>query len=507
MRWIIAFFLLLTSAFSESALAQSTPLLRTIATHQTAQLGGLVSYTLKCPAGYIPTNYSVIRQYQFDVYSELDRNLVDRNNTAINRSSLSNTIAIDGGGYSVTHQNTDHHKHEHEVMVTCLSLAATTDNSLVLAKTAATANARQLGTATAFCSSEFPVALGGFSNADGPSQLDIGAAPTWGTSSNPVLLADLADGQTGPPTGWQVKVFNSASSAIEIIAYAICGKAPSLQTFVYSARVPQGIFGTATPFSIFAPVPEGWAALGAAFDSSSYGLSSSIDAWLQDGTVVGALQWYPPMTDYDSGTAAVRAFIMGASGNAPAGAPVRAVAAVLAVPTAPESPPTSVNVVEFYHAGLDHYFITANGDEITKLDNGTFVGWARTGASFRAYAIGSSGRPGRRPVCREYGRPEEGLNSHFYSASPDECTASLQLGGYTVQMWGLEASEVFQMDLPDAVTGACPVGGIPVYRIWNQRVDSNHRYTTSIAIRDQMVGKGGIAEGYGPDAVALCALP
>jgi hypothetical protein len=65
-------------------------------------------------------------------------------------------------------------------------------------------------------------------------------------------------------------------------------------------------------------------------------------------------------------------------------------------------------------------------------------------------------------------------------------------------MWGLEASEVFQMDLPDAVTGACPVGGIPVYRIWNQRVDSNHRYTTSIAIRDQMVGKGGSPKDTDP---------
>ena len=49
---------------------------------------------------------------------------------------------------------------------------------------------------------------------------------------------------------------------------------------------------------------------------------------------------------------------------------------------------------------------------------------------------------------------------------------------------------MFEMDLPDAVTGACPAGGVPVYRIWNQRYDSNHRYTTSTAIRDQMVAEG-----------------
>ena len=41
----------------------------------------------------------------------------------------------------------------------------------------------------------------------------------------------------------------------------------------------------------------------------------------------------------------------------------------------------------------------------------------------------------------------------------------------------------------------------------NQRADANHRYTTSIAIRDQMVARGSVAEGYGPNAVALCGLP
>ena len=60
---------------------------------------------------------------------------------------------------------------------------------------------------------------------------------------------------------------------------------------------------------------------------------------------------------------------------------------------------------------------------------------------------------------------------------------------------------------PDAATGACADPQTqPVYRIWNGRVtDVNHRYTTSAAVRDQMVAAGGIAEGYGPDAVAMCA--
>jgi chorismate synthase len=44
-----------------------------------------------------------------------------------------------------------------------------------------------------------------------------------------------------------------------------------------------------------------------------------------------------------------------------------------------------------------------------------------------------------------------------------------------------------------------------VYREWNRRPDTNHRYTTSKAERDRMVALGGVAEGYGPDAVAMCA--
>jgi hypothetical protein len=167
-------------------------------------------------------------------------------------------------------------------------------------------------------------------------------------------------------------------------------------------------------------------------------------------------------------------------------------------------PPTSVTIIEYYNAALDHYFITALADEIAKLDNGTFVGWARTGQTFKAYGVGSSGRTGRHPVCREYGSPVFSLDSHFYSASPDECMAST---ANSLGAWGLEASEVFEMDLPDPITGACPDSDVPVYRIWNQRRDSNHRYTTSTAIRDQMVALGGVAEGYGPNAVALCGLP
>jgi len=68
-----------------------------------------------------------------------------------------------------------------------------------------------------------------------------------------------------------------------------------------------------------------------------------------------------------------------------------------------------------------------------------------------------------------------------------------------------ETQNAFYIDLPDINTGACPAGTVPVYRLWNNRADTNHRYTTSLAIRAQMLAKGYIAEGYGPNAVSMCA--
>jgi len=71
-----------------------------------------------------------------------------------------------------------------------------------------------------------------------------------------------------------------------------------------------------------------------------------------------------------------------------------------------------------------------------------------------------------------------------------------------------KASRVMQFTAdgaPDVVIDACSDGTVPVYRLWNERVDSNHRYTTDPAIKAQLVAKGYMPEGSGPDGVAMCA--
>jgi len=36
---------------------------------------------------------------------------------------------------------------------------------------------------------------------------------------------------------------------------------------------------------------------------------------------------------------------------------------------------------------------------------------------------------------------------------------------------------------------------------------SNHRYTTDLATRAQMISQGWVAEGLGPNAVEMCSPP
>lgn len=159
-----------------------------------------------------------------------------------------------------------------------------------------------------------------------------------------------------------------------------------------------------------------------------------------------------------------------------------------------------VDVVEFYHAALDHYFMTANTAEIRDLDDGRHVGWTRTGESFKAYARDGSDHRGAR-IQRWYGLPSAGLNTHFYSAGGE-------LSDYVPpdqQAKWLFEGLVFEMGIP-ASDGTCAAGTVPVHRLWNGRSDSNHRYTTKASVKQEMMARGYIAEGYGATGVMLCAV-
>lgn len=117
-------------------------------------------------------------------------------------------------------------------------------------------------------------------------------------------------------------------------------------------------------------------------------------------------------------------------------------------------------MVEFYNRFLRHYFLTAAQSEIDSIDaGGGGAGWARTGFNFRAFS--TKGAPAySNPVCRFYGLPGLGPNSHFYTAFPSEC-AYIQS---TDPGWLFEGL-AFNVVMPDA--GICRPGYKPVYRSYN----------------------------------------
>ncbi len=159
-------------------------------------------------------------------------------------------------------------------------------------------------------------------------------------------------------------------------------------------------------------------------------------------------------------------------------------------------PGGSTEVVEYYHSALDHYFITWMPNEIGILDAGTTIkGWTRTGYVLRTYVAAQADTS---PICRYYIPPELG-DSHFFGRGTAECMAT----GQNNPSFTLEDPAFMQMYLPNQ--GICPAGTRPIYRVFSNRTDANHRYMTDKAIRDQMVANGWLAEGDGPDLVVMCA--
>ena len=165
-----------------------------------------------------------------------------------------------------------------------------------------------------------------------------------------------------------------------------------------------------------------------------------------------------------------------------------------------ELPPSgTIPVIEYFYAALDHYFLTANPDEIRKLDGEGPIGWVRTGSQFNAYAAPNANSA---PVCRFFSSATFApKSSHFYTPFATECAIRQMDPG-----WSLENADAFDIAVP-AADGSCAAGLTPVYRLYNngQSGAPNHRYTTDISVRAQMISQGWVPEGLGPNAVEMCS--
>ena len=165
------------------------------------------------------------------------------------------------------------------------------------------------------------------------------------------------------------------------------------------------------------------------------------------------------------------------------------------------APPT-VAAVEYHHTSFDHYFVTTIADEITKLGNGTFTGWSRTGRSFNVYPSTSAPTESV-PVCRFFSTSFAAKSSHFYTPAASECAIVKSNPDW------LYEGDVFNVMPAVLADGSCPANALAVYRLYNngQGAAPNHRYTTDAAIRMQMIAQGWIPEGYGPLGVIMCSPP
>jgi glucose/arabinose dehydrogenase len=149
--------------------------------------------------------------------------------------------------------------------------------------------------------------------------------------------------------------------------------------------------------------------------------------------------------------------------------------------------------IEYFNATLGHYFLTASPEEAAALDGGAFAGaWRRTGYAF---VVGSATDGDAVPVCRFFGKPGVGPNSHFYTGYPQECA-----GLKDNPLWIFEGIG-FLIRVP--VNDACAPILRPVYRLYNNPAtlaQVNHRFTADGATYNAMRAAGWIGEG-----VAFCA--
>jgi hypothetical protein len=177
----------------------------------------------------------------------------------------------------------------------------------------------------------------------------------------------------------------------------------------------------------------------------------------------------PPLDDHRRGSVAVRA-----TGFVASAEPVPA--------------------VEYFHAGMGHYFMTAQADEIAGLDGGAYGGaFARTGREFDVFD-GPVG--GAIPVCRFFTVAYAPKGSHFYTADADECEFVKANPNWQYEKI---AFYVRRYD------GGCPTGFVQVYRIFNNGMTGapNHRYTTDLALYGTFVN----TLGWAAEGVKFCALP
>ncbi len=212
----------------------------------------------------------------------------------------------------------------------------------------------------------------------------------------------------------------------------------------------------------------------------------NLNADLQDGCFAAppTLQKVAKLLGLPGGTYSIRARTVDADPVEPP-----EIGSVIVSPAPPTQP-----VFAFYNETIGHYFITAGAAEKDSLlGGGGGGGWYLVDDGFHAWPADGPAPDAAKPVCRFY---SAAVNSHFYTAGPNECELLKQPGsGWTYE--GI----AFRALVP--AKGSCYPGTSPVWRLYNDRFaqsDSNHRLVISTDTYRHMIANGWIGEG-----VAFCS--
>ena len=166
--------------------------------------------------------------------------------------------------------------------------------------------------------------------------------------------------------------------------------------------------------------------------------------------------------------------------------------------------PTRVTLVEYYHAGLNYYFMTSRDNEKALLD--AVPAWARTGATFPMLAYPEPAVSGNVRFFFDKVAKSGTRGSHFYTISSSDVAALTALNptnAATPQKPQNEGVDSYAYR-PNGtgVSATCGAGQVPVYRLFRGSKfpdDPNHRFTTSLSIYNQFV-----AQNWDGEGVAFC---
>src|SRR5450631_2104525 len=164
-------------------------------------------------------------------------------------------------------------------------------------------------------------------------------------------------------------------------------------------------------------------------------------------------------------------------------------------------PPAATSAVEFHCGSADRYLMTADAMVIAALDAECLPGWKRTGEVLNVFSATARMDSMPADMCGASGHARGDATTRIdtHSLACDAITRRVS------NLWPQVTGTLPATALPNVSDGSCGAGTVPVYGLSDSRPDLNHRYTASLAMRDQLRAAGWSAEGMGPLGVAMCA--